>query len=113
MMTLTKNTLRVKKTCTHASNQTDGFKISSHLGVKKYLIPFIAPGRVNARMRNIKRNMNGVMPVTYDAFPELLIPLMRIIKTIVHESIKKQTRLKFGHPIPSFMLSLAWRTSFL
>jgi hypothetical protein len=44
-----KQTDREKKTCVTAAYQTCGSKILFHCGVRKYLIPFIAPGKVKAR----------------------------------------------------------------
>lgn len=63
-MIFAKKTLREKKSWVHAAYQTDGLRISSHLGVKKYLIPSQAPGKVRARMRKTKRKRKGAIPVT-------------------------------------------------
>lgn len=64
MMTFEKKTLREKKSCVQAAYQTVGLRMSSHFGVKKYLIPSKAPGNVRARTRKTKRKINGAIPVT-------------------------------------------------
>lgn len=113
MTIFAKKTFREKNNWVAAEYQTFGLKAFFQSGVKKYTIPSNEPGRVNARTRKIIRRINGAIPVIYAAFPTLLTPFIRTKKIIIHIKTKNPNRLRIGNPIPSFMLSLACKTSFL
>lgn len=113
MMMLPKHTESEKKTWVMAAYQTFGSKILSHWGVRKYLIPLREPGSVSARTRRMLSTKYGKIARTYEALPELLTPFTRMRKTIDHEMARKTTNVQLGVPMPSSMLSFAFKMSFL
>lgn len=76
-------------------------------------MPFHEPGKVSARASKIDSTIYGKIASTYEAFPLDLTPFTRMRNTIAQDIARNTTKIQFGVPMPSFMLSLARRTSFL
>lgn len=102
-----------KKHCSTACRHTSGSSILFHCGVRKYLIPFQAPGRVTARPIIIRMTIYGKIARKYATFPELLIPRDMTRNIIIHATNKHNVNFHSGQPIPSSMLSFSCKTTFL
>lgn len=100
-MTFPKHTESEKKTWVTALYQTSGSNSLSHCGLKKYSRPFIAPGKVIARVNKIPSTTYGKIARKYEAFPELLTPLIKSAATSDQETKRQRTNFQLGTPRPS------------
>lgn len=79
----------------------------------KYFKPSIAPVNVQARISKINKITYGKIARKYEAFPELLIPLISRPVTAVQQTSRHKTNFQSGNPIPSSMFGRRFIIVFL
>lgn len=84
-----------------------------HWGLMKYIIPFKAPSSVADLISKMNKIMYGNIAKKYEAFPELLTPLINVNEMQIHANTKHKTNSQFGVPIPSSIESFSFRMSLL
>lgn len=77
---------------------TLGLISSCHCGVKKKIIPFVAPSSVTARMSNAIIMTYGNSAKKYEHLPELLTPREIIKNTQIHAPSRHNVNRKLGVP---------------
>ena len=82
-------------------------------GFKKNLIPSQAPGRVQDLIKSTDKMTYVNNAKKYEAFPELLTPLIIVSRTKSQAIAKHPVNAKSGYPIPSSMFEIDLRTSTL
>lgn len=81
---------------------TLGLVSSCHCGVRKNIIPFVAPSSVTARISNAIIITYGKSAKKYEALPELLTPREMIKNTQIHAPSKHNVNRKLGKPLVIF-----------
>lgn len=79
----------------------------------KYSIPSTEPGKVADLTSKMIITKYGNTARKYEAFPELLTPLMRIPVTHIQASTKQTQSCQFGLPIPLSIDVASFKISFL